>query len=112
MRFGKRRQRRATGALSAVVATFMLAGTAQMIAPPAAAAADRTAGVLLTDAPKIQTLRGRPNAPHSGGPQLLLAPATRTAAAARPAVSNWQVRYTGFVANHQDRMAFQSAVDI
>ncbi len=112
MHFGKRRQGRVVGFPASLIAGVLLAGATAVVAPAPALAAHRPAGVLLTDAPKIQTLRGRPDGPGSSGPQLRRAPAARSAAGAGPAVSTWQVRYTGFDANPQARQAFQAAVDI
>ncbi|MEO6205292.1 MAG: hypothetical protein ABIO67_07925, partial [Mycobacteriales bacterium] len=113
MRFGKRREQRTVGALAAIIAAFLLAGTVQVVNPAVAVAADRPAGVLLTDAPKIQTLRGRPGGETtSAGPQARRAASLRRAAATRTPVSTWQVRYTGFDANPLARQSFQAAVDI
>jgi len=75
---------------------------------PAAAAAPTGPSVLLTDAPKIQTLRKAATTTVTS-PRLVRS--TRSPAATRPPVSTWEVTYTGFESNSQARQSFQAAVD-
>ena len=98
------------GLAALVAGALVTAGLGVGVAPAAAAAAER-APVALLDAPRVVTLRAPSSAPVRPGAaqQRRLG---RTAAATRPAVSQWEVTYTGFESNPAARQAFQAAVDI
>ncbi len=109
MRSGKARQ--TSSARSAVLALAVVALVPVASAPASAGSARQAAQ--LVDAPLVQTLRAPSTTQSSARPAVQRRAALqRQAAANRPAVSTWQVSYTGFDANPQARQAFQAAVDI